>query len=89
MLGARPGRDIEEVVLGFRRQQDLRKDENWLSMGSGFLAVSEGYLRISDTATSDTAEATRGRGMGLPRKYLVGAEQAAMAYKAKASACDA
>lgn len=26
--------------------------------------------------------------MGLPRKYLVGAEQAAMAYKAKASACD-
>lgn len=24
--------------------------------------------------------------MGLPRKYLVGAEQAAMAYKAEASA---
>lgn len=47
------------------------------------------YIRISDTATSDTAEATRGRGMGLPRKYLVGAEQAAMAYKAEASACDA
>jgi hypothetical protein len=49
-------------------------------MGSGFPAVSEVRVAVSKISDTDTAGATRGRGMGLPRKYLVGTEEAAMAY---------